>query len=151
MHGLTLALVTVCASDIFPAERHLCPAQSPCHQGWVGSDLLRASSPALNYLIPAKSTSDCLTTDLLQLDYQMWLWGIGLFIMLETMGGNAEQLKQQSFLLPQRLSSKEVIMKQAPRGWWGGGGGAEMLFEEGRGRGKALRGQGGLRESPTEP
>ena len=151
MHGLTLALVTVCASDIFPAERHLCPAQSPCHQGWVGSDLLRASSPALNYLIPAKSTSDCLTTDLLQLDYQMWLWGIGLFIMLETMGGNAEQLKQQSFLLPQRLSSKEVIMKQAPRGWWGGGGGAEMLFEEGRGRAKALRGQGGLRESPTEP
>lgn len=92
-----------------------------------------------------------MTTDLLQLDYQMWLWGIGLFIMLETMGGNAEQLKQQSFLLPQRLSSKEVIMKQAPRGWWGGGGGAEMLFEEGRGRGKALRGQRGLRESPTEP
>lgn len=108
------------------------PRSVPCHQGWVGSDLLRASSPALNYLIPAKSTSDCLTTDLLQLDYQMWLWGIGLFIMLETMGGNAEQLKQQSFLLPQRLSSKEVIMKQAPRGWWGVGGGAEMLFEEGR-------------------
>lgn len=71
--------------------------------------------------------------------------------MLETMGGNTEQLKQQSFLLPQRLSSKEVIMKQAPQGWWGGGGGAEMLFEEGRGRGKALHGQRGLRETPTEP
>lgn len=32
--------------------------------------------------------------------------------MPETKGGNAERLKQQSFLLPQRLSSKEVIVKQ---------------------------------------
>lgn len=45
--------------------------------------------------------------------------------MPETKGGNAEQLKQQSFLLPQRLSSKEVIMKQAPWGWRG----PEMQFE----------------------
>lgn len=95
------------------------PRQPQRHLGWVGSDLLQASSPALNYLIPAKSISDCLTADLLQLDYQMWLWGIGLFIMLETKGGNAEQLKQQSFLLPQRLSSKEVILKQAPWGHQG--------------------------------
>lgn len=101
------------------------PRQPWCHQGGVGSNLLQSSNPALNYLIPAKSISDCLTTDLLQLDYQMWLWGIGLFIMLETKGGNAEQLKQQSFLLPQRLSSKEVIAKQTPRGWQG----PEMRFE----------------------
>lgn len=31
VHGLTLDLVTVWASDIFPAERHLCPGHSPCH------------------------------------------------------------------------------------------------------------------------
>lgn len=86
----------------------------------------------MNYLIPAKSISDCLTADLLQLDYQMWLWGISLFIMSETKGGNTEQLKQQSFLLPQRLSSKEVVMRQDP----GAGGGPKMPFlgqgEEGR-------------------
>lgn len=58
----------------------------------------------------------------------MWLWGIGLFIMPETKGGNAEQLKQQSFLLPQRLSSKEVIMKQAP----GAGGALRCLKGEGK-------------------
>lgn len=97
-------------------EGHLRPSSlSDGGRGPVGSDLLWASGPALNYLIPIKSISDCLTADLLQLDYQMWLWGIGLFIMLETKGGNAEQLKQQSFLLPQRLLSKEVITKQAPR------------------------------------
>lgn len=114
-------------------EGHLRPSSlSDGGRGPVGSDLLWASGPALNYLIPIKSISDCLTADLLQLDYQMWLWGIGLFIMLETKGGNAEQLKQQSFLLPQRLLSKEVITKQAPRDWQG----PEMWFhgegEEGR-------------------
>lgn len=49
--------------------------------------------------------------------------------MPETKGGNAEQLKQQSFLLPQRLSSKEVIMKQAPRA-----GGTLRCHSRGKGK-----------------
>lgn len=65
----------------------------------------------------------------------MWLWGIGLFIMPETKGGNTEQLKQQSFLLPQRLSSKEVMMKEAP----GAGGALRCLKEEGEEEGNEDR------------
>lgn len=49
--------------------------------------------------------------------------------MSETKGGNAEQLKQQSFLLPQRLSSKEVIMKQTP-----GAGGSLRCHSRGKGK-----------------
>lgn len=49
--------------------------------------------------------------------------------MPETKGGNAKQLKQQSFLLPQRLSSKEVITKQAP-----GAGGTLRCHSRGKGK-----------------
>ena len=49
--------------------------------------------------------------------------------MPETKGGNVEQLKQQSFLLLQRLSSEEVITKQAP-----GAGGALRYHSRGKGK-----------------
>lgn len=52
-----------------------------------------------SHLTPVESISDCLTADLRQLDDEMWLWGIGLFIMPETKGGSWEQL-EQSFLWP---------------------------------------------------
>lgn len=66
--------------------------------------------------------------------------------MPETKGGSAERLKQQSFLLPQRLSSKEVIVKQL-RGLAGPG---VLLGGEEKKEGAAQRGgPGNVLQSPA--